>query len=168
VDEVLGGRAATYADLPRFEYLTRFLQEILRMYPVGWLLTRRAVGRVQLGDHEIPAGADVFFSPYGLHRDPASFPDPGSFDPDRWLPNPVHPVPRDAYLPFGSGARKCIGESFSHVEIMIILATLLTRWEFHPVVADSLKPAAASTLKPKAPCMVARERKPGTGAGGPR
>ncbi|MFJ9774034.1 cytochrome P450 [Kitasatospora sp. NPDC101157] len=168
VDEVLAGRAATYQDLPRLEYLGRVVQETLRMYPVGWLLTRRAVARVQLGDHVIPAGADVFFSPYGLHRDPASFPDPGAFDPDRWSPAPPHPVPREAYIPFGTGVRKCIGESFAHVEVMVILATLLTRWEFRPVTANALEPAAASTLRPKEPRMVLRERQPAPDRGGDR
>ncbi|MEU3465662.1 cytochrome P450 [Streptomyces sp. NPDC006733] len=161
IDDVLGGRPATYADLGRLPYLTRLVQETLRMYPVGWILTRRAVDDVQLGQHRIPAGADVFFSPFALHRDPVSFPDPDRFDPDRWLPERSGDIPRDAYLPFGSGVRKCIGESFAHVEMMISLATLVTRWSFRPRTAGAPKSVARSTLRPKDPCMTAWERTAG-------
>jgi pentalenene oxygenase len=158
VDEVLAGRAAIYADLPRLTYLARVVQETLRMYPVGWILTRRAVDDVMLGGYRIPAGADVFFSPYGLHRDPVSFPDPDHFDPDRWLPERARDIPRDAYLPFGSGSRKCIGESLADVEMLISLATLVSRWTFGPLSADAAKPVASSTLHPKYPRMIAHRR----------
>ncbi|MFH9355501.1 cytochrome P450 [Kitasatospora sp. NPDC017646] len=158
VDEVLAGRPAAYADLPRLPYLTRVVQEVLRMYPVGWILTRRAVDDVRLGSHRIPSGVDVFFSPYGLHRDPASFADPGRFDPDRWLPERAREVPRDAYLPFGTGVRKCIGESFAHVEMMIALATLVGRWRLRPTSDHPAAPVAASTLRPREPRMFVQAR----------
>ncbi|MER5353623.1 cytochrome P450 [Kitasatospora sp. NPDC002551] len=148
LDEVLGGRPVAYPDLPKLEYLGRFVQEILRMFPTGWLLTRRAAAEVDLGGHLIPAGADVFFSPYALHRDPAVFADPHRFDPDRWLPERAAAVPRHAYLPFGAGVRKCIGESFAWTEIGIALATLAARWRLRSTAARPPRAVAGSTLRP--------------------
>ncbi|MFC8764271.1 cytochrome P450 [Streptomyces sp. NPDC057193] len=159
LDEVLDGRPVGYADLPSLAYLGRVVQELLRMYPTGWILTRRATSSVVLGGHRIPEGADVFFSPYALHRDPAVFADPGRFDPDRWLPERAATVPRHAYLPFGAGVRKCIGESLAYAEITLILASLMGRWRMRSVTGRPPRPVAGSTLRPKESLMRVEERR---------
>ncbi len=76
IREVLGDRDVAFEDLERLDYLRRLLTETLRLYPPAWLLSRRASVEVTLGDHVLPAGASIFFSPYSLHRDPNIFPDP--------------------------------------------------------------------------------------------
>lgn len=133
VDEVLAGRPATHADLERLDYVRRVVAETLRMYPVGWLFTRHTTAPVALGGHTIPAGSDVFYSPYVLHHDPALFPSPSTFDPDRWLPERASEIPRHAYIPFSAGFRKCIGDGFSLTQMTITLATLASRWRPRPV-----------------------------------
>jgi pentalenene oxygenase len=160
LDEVLDGRPVTYADLPRLEYLGRVIQELLRMYPTGWILTRRATTEVHLGGHRIPRGADVFFSPYALHRDPALFPDPDRFDPDRWLPERADSIPRHAYLPFGAGVRKCIGESLAYAEITIALAALAGRWRLRSVTGHPTRAVARSTLRPSESRLRVEARRP--------
>lgn len=159
LDEVLAYRPVEYADLPSLAYLGRVVQELLRMYPTGWILTRRATSPAVLGGHLIPEGADVFFSPYALHRDPAVFADPGRFDPDRWLPERAAAVPRHAYLPFGAGVRKCIGESLAYAEITLILASLMGRWRMRSVTGRLPRPVAGSTLRPKESVMRVEERR---------
>jgi pentalenene oxygenase len=62
VDRALGGRPARYEDFAKLEYLQRVITEALRMYPPLWLTTRTANADVDLGDHRIPAGADVSVS----------------------------------------------------------------------------------------------------------
>ncbi|WP_409467705.1 cytochrome P450 [Streptomyces sp. HC307] len=143
--EVLGGDPVHHSDLPRLEYLGRVVQEILRMYPTGWLLTRRTTVGTSLGGYRIPAGADVFFSPYAIHHDPPFFPSPERFDPDRWLPERARHIPRHAYLPFGAGVRKCIGESLAYRETTLVLATLAGRWRLRSLTG--LPPR--TTLRPK-------------------
>ena len=130
-DAVLGGRAAGIADLPRLELTGRVVKETLRLYPPGWLTLRTATSNTTLGGHQLAAGSMVLVSPYLLHRREDFHHDAALFEPDRWLEGP--PATRGAYLPFGAGATKCIGEEFGEAEATVILASLLGRWELTPV-----------------------------------
>lgn len=129
VDAVVGSGSPTYEDLARLDYTARVFTEALRLYPPGWILTRRTTTAVDLGGHAIGAGATILFSPYALHRDPEFFPDPESFDPDRWLPERSKSVPRYAMIPFSAGKRKCMGDAFATNLATIVLATLASRWQ---------------------------------------
>jgi pentalenene oxygenase len=124
---VLGGRAATHDDLPRLDYTQRVFTEAMRLYPPGWILTRRTTAPVDLGGHRVGAGATILFSPYALHRDPEFFADPERFDPDRWLPEREKALPRFAMLPFSAGRRKCMGDAFAMNLATTVLATLVGR-----------------------------------------
>ena len=160
VDGVLRGKAATYDDLPRLEYLGRVVQETLRRYPTGWLLSRVALTDVTLGGYHVPAGADVYYTPYGLHHDPRVFPDPKHFDPDRWLPDRARSIPRNGYLPFGTGVRKCIGDNFAYVEIVLCLATLVRRWKLRSVSEHPGRSMATTTYRLKDARMIVQAREP--------
>ncbi|MFC8453551.1 cytochrome P450 [Kitasatospora sp. NPDC057223] len=144
LDEVLGTRAPTAADLPRLAYTQRVVTETLRMFPPVWFLTRTITAPTQLAGHPLPAGAAVAFSPYLLHRRPDLFPDPDEFDPDRWLTEHAKQTGRRSLLPFGAGNRKCIGDTFALTEIALILATIASHWRLRPLPARALKP-----LKPQ-------------------
>jgi pentalenene oxygenase len=145
VDAVLAGRPADPEDLPRLSYVGRVIREVLRMYAPAWMLSRIALADVELGGVRIPAGSDVFFSAYALHHDPALFADPERFDPDRWLPDGAGDIPRHAYIPFGDGNRKCMGEAFALAEVTVALATLAGRWRLRPVPGRSFRPFVGST-----------------------
>lgn len=145
---VLGDRPVEAEDLPELKYLRRVVSEALRLFPPVWLVRRRAAVPLRLGGAEIPVGASVYFSPYGLHRDPRWFADPQRFDADRWLPEAERALPRGAYLPFGAGVHRCVGEAFGISEVMTILATLLPRWRITPASAR-VRPQAVVTLRPE-------------------
>lgn len=132
VDRVLGGRPATFEDIGKLSYLGRFIQEVLRLYAPVWILTRRTVTDIDLGGHRIPADSDVFFSPFALHRDGRHFDRPNTFDPDRWLPGRPASLERGTCIPFSSGVRRCLGESFATVEVTLALATLTSHWRLRP------------------------------------
>jgi pentalenene oxygenase len=157
LDLVLAGRRVDYEDVPKLEYTGRVVQEALRMYPVAWLLTRHATADVELDGVRIPAGSDVMFSPYALHMDPRNFDNPRVFDPDRWLPERARAVHRQAFLPFGAGVRKCIGESFAFTEMMVMVATFLGPWILRPVHEDP-EPLASTTYRPRHNHMVLTRR----------
>ncbi|MFG1798741.1 cytochrome P450 [Micromonospora carbonacea] len=142
VDDVLQGRPVRYEDLGRLQYTHRVVKETLRLYPTTWMLMRRPLVDVDLGGYRLPADAMVLFSIFALHRDPALFPDPEHFDPDRWLPARAETIPPHAYLPFGAGPRGCIGGPFSHTEASVFLATLAQR---HTLVPVSDEPARIVT-----------------------
>ncbi|MER5264155.1 cytochrome P450 [Actinosynnema sp. NPDC002837] len=156
LDEVLGGRPVTFADVPRLTYAAAVVNEVLRRYPL-WILMRRAVEPVSLGGVELPVGAEVIVSPHALHHDPTSFPDPHRFDPDRWL-SPSVPVPRGAYIPFAAGARQCLGNVFAQTEIVITLATVLSRWRLVPVPGKAVRTKFTSTAYPSGLLMTAVPR----------
>ncbi|WP_165495241.1 cytochrome P450 [Actinomadura roseirufa] len=144
LDDVLGGRPIEFDDLPKLEYTRRLIDETLRLHSVAWMMSRRARTDVNLGGHLIPAGTELLFSPTTLHRDPALYPDPLRFDPDRWL----SPPPREHFVPFGAGPRKCIGVHFSYIQMTVIVATLSARWSVSPVPGTRVRERAAGALRP--------------------
>ncbi|MFG2913163.1 cytochrome P450 [Kitasatospora sp. NPDC048298] len=142
-----GPGPATPAALP---YTTRFVQEVLRLHQPLWFMGRRALETVRIGRYEIPEGAEVVYSAATLHRDPACFPDPLRFDPDRWLVRPERSLPRGTYLPFGAGNRKCIGDGFAWAEMLAVLATVTTRWHLHPSPGHRVRAVADAQIRPDA------------------
>ncbi|MCQ4081186.1 cytochrome P450 [Streptomyces sp. RB6PN25] len=141
VDEVLGGRAAEFDDISRLDYTRRVVQETLRRYP-PYIILRHAPATVTIGGTTLPEGASVLFSPYALHHDARVFPQPGRFDPDRWLPERSAGLARGACIPFGGGARQCPGNHFALTELVIHLATIAGRWRLRPVVGARVREVA--------------------------
>jgi pentalenene oxygenase len=148
VDTVLAGRAAVYADLPKLELTRRIITETLRVWPPAWILTRVTTVDTHLGDHLVPAGTNVVYSAYLIHHRPDVYTDADRFDPDRWLPERAKAIPRDAFIPFGFGARKCIGDAFGLTEATLALATIVTRYDLEPVPGQHVRPAPGGTLRP--------------------
>lgn len=112
----------SFDQLMDLRYTACVLKETLRLYPPVWLFSRRAIREDRLGDVLIPAGAHLFIAPYFLHRRPELWPDPERFDPSRFDESSHAPVDRYAFVPFSAGARRCIGEYFSFVEMQMHLA----------------------------------------------
>ena len=118
------GAVPTLDGLPDFGYTRQVLEEVLRLYPPGWLMTRRARADDRLGDYLVPAGTEVFISPYLIQRNPAHWAAPERFDPERFAPDQVknrHPL---AMLPFAAGPRNCVGELMARVEMQVHLMTI--------------------------------------------
>jgi cytochrome P450 len=147
IAEVVGSAAPDAAALTRLALTRRVVSEVLRMYPPGWILGRRPVRDIEIGGVGVSAGTQVLLNFYGLHRDPRAFPDPGRFDPDRWL-DPDPELLRDHYFPFGTGPRGCIGEGFAWVSVLSALVALLGRFSVRPVPGEAVRPVARTTLQP--------------------
>ncbi|GAB7105965.1 cytochrome P450 [Streptomyces phaeofaciens JCM 4814] len=146
LDEVLDGRPAAYADIPRLDHTQRVFTESLRLYPPAWLYTRTTTEPTELAGRRLPVGADILISPYVLHHNAELFADPESFDPDRWLPERAKDVARGHYLPFGAGSRKCIGDVFGMTEATLALASLGSRWRLRPVPGTRVNPRPHMSL----------------------
>ncbi|MFB8025602.1 MULTISPECIES: cytochrome P450 [unclassified Streptomyces] len=149
LDAVCPGRPLAPADLDQLPYTRRVLQESIRKYGPAWMVTRTATRDVVLGGHHVPQGADVVWSPYLHQHDPACFPDPDVFDPDRWTAERA-PLTRGSFLAFGDGRRKCIGENFAWIELQIILATILQTWPRLELTSRPPRAQAVVTVKPDA------------------
>lgn len=120
-DEALASGGITLEKLPR----TRsFFDEVLRIYPPAWLITRKALAADVIDGHEIPAGALIVLSPALLHQNPKVWDRPEIFSPERFLGS----YPRESFIPFGAGLRQCIGKDFAYVEGVLLLAALLQKF----------------------------------------
>lgn len=132
LDDVLAGRPVTFADIPRLAYTMRVVNEVLRMYPV-WFVMRRTVTEVDLDGVVLPPGTEVIVSPHAMHFDPRYYSSPERFDPDRWSPERAAQLPKGTFIPFGGGNRQCLGNLFAQTEIAITVATVAARWRLVPV-----------------------------------
>ena len=149
LDEVIGDRAATLADLPNLTFMDQVLEEALRLYPPIWFWGRMAFQPFDLGGYHIPAGAFLLAPQLIAQRDPRFFDAPLEFRPDRWTPEFKADLPQFAYYPFGGGPRRCIGEGFAMMEAKLILATIGRRWTMRHDPRHKAEMLPLISLRPK-------------------
>jgi cytochrome P450 len=126
-DEVV----APYDKVKHLPYLRACLDESMRLFPpTTFGLPRRTPpeGAPVVGDY-IPGNTTVSISSYVAHRDPSVFPDPETYNPDRWYGEAGKEL-QPYFIAFSAGARGCIGRNISYLEQMVLLASLLHRYEF--------------------------------------
>ncbi|WP_299970953.1 cytochrome P450 [uncultured Roseobacter sp.] len=144
---VLQGRAATGEDVAQLPFIRQIIDETLRLYPPGGVISRTAQEADTLGQADIQPGDTVMVPIYALGRHRLLWEAPDDFRPERFADRKA--IDRYAYLPFGDGPRICIGASFALQEAVIILATLLGRFRFTPVKGRDPKPVMILTLRPE-------------------
>lgn len=124
---VLRGAAPTIEQIPRLVVLDRVVKESLRLFPPAPFTVRVTARPGEMAGVFLPAKTEVIVSPYCLHRDPDFYPRPQRFAPERW--EKLAPSPFE-YAPFGAGPRMCIGAGFATLELRVVLAILLQRFDF--------------------------------------
>ncbi len=134
--------------LAGLRYTKMVLQELLRLYPVGWIIPRRANDRDVVGGTVIEAGHTVLISPYVTHRLDGLWERPGAFNPERFAPDREERRHRFAYFPFGGGPHQCLGSHFFTVEAQLIVAALLSRYRPRLCSPRAIAPKAAASLRP--------------------
>ncbi|MGA2595635.1 MAG: cytochrome P450 [Bryobacteraceae bacterium] len=149
IQSVLGDREPSFEDLPQLRYTEMVLAEAMRLYPPAWGVGRKAIEACEIGGYELPPGGIVIMSPYVMHRDPRWFPEPDSFDPERWTPEARDARPKFSYFPFGGGSRLCIGERFAWMEGTLMLATIAQKWRLRLVPGHRVEPLPLITLRSK-------------------
>lgn len=151
VDTVLGDRKPTVEDMRALKYCTRVINEAMRLYPQPPVLIRRALQDDVLDGYRVPAGSDLFISVWNIHHNPAYWPQPDQFNPERFGPLDG-PIPNEVteefrYLPFGGGKRKCIGDQFALFESIVGLAMLVRRFDFvRPADAPEVGMTTGATI----------------------
>jgi cytochrome P450 len=161
IDAVLGGRRPTVADIPVLPLVERVVTEAMRLYPPAWIVGRRAIESYRIGSYVAPARSLVLASQWVVHRDERWFADPERFDPDRWTPAFKAALPPYAYFPFGGGPRRCIGESFAWIELVLVVATIAQRWKLRLVPGHPVEPQALVTLRTRYGMRMTVERREG-------
>jgi len=119
--------ALSAESLGSMHYTQQVLEEVLRLYPPVWLFTRRSHADDELETYDVPAGTDIYLSPFILHRTEHYWPDPDRFDPDRFVATDK-PKKDRPFFPFSLGPRRCLGEYFSFLEMKVHLGLLLPRF----------------------------------------
>jgi cytochrome P450 len=148
LEQVLGGRSPTVADLPRLPYTESVINETLRVYPTVWMLGREAIEPLELGGYPIPVGTTIFMPQWVIHRDGRWFDDPEDFRPERWQGGLMQRIHRYAYFPFGGGPRICIGNNFALMEAALVLATIAQKFRLRLAPDANVTPLATITLRP--------------------
>lgn len=142
-------RRPTAEDFPKLTYTRQVVNEAFRLYPPVPTVARRAIDDCDLGGYHVPARTIVLMSQWLMHRDPKLFHDPLQFLPERWTPEYESSLPKVSYFPFGGGLRRCIGEGFALMEIVLVLATIAPRWRFQVDEPRKVVPRPLFTLRMK-------------------
>ena len=149
--------APTLAETEALAYTSQVVNEALRLYPPGWLLSRRTIGADLLGGFEVPAGTNVLLPLYLLHRHPRYWKEPDRFWPERFAPEHEAERPRFAYMPFAAGPRHCIGETFALYEMLMHLYKVARRYRLVHVPDKPLELEAQINLRTRHPLHVRLE-----------
>jgi cytochrome P450 len=136
------------------EYTHQVLQEALRLYPPGWLITRRTLEADELGGFAIPARTDVFISPYMLHRHPAFWSEPEEFRPERFAGADAAERHRFSYIPFAVGPRHCIGENIAMFEMLVHVHAMSRRFRLTRAADEPIELEAQINLRPRSNLMM--------------
>jgi cytochrome P450 len=140
----LNGRAATIDDLPALPRTAMVVAESMRLFPPVWIITRRTIGTQRLGGHSLKPGTTVHICPHTLHRNPAHWPEPDRFMPERF--DGTGHRHRFAYAPFGGGPHKCVGNDFALMATAIVIATVAPAVHLHPPAQEVTVSARSFTV----------------------
>jgi cytochrome P450 len=153
IDTVVGGRPPAFADLPALAHTRSVVEETMRLYPVVWIMMRRAVEDDTIGGYRVGAGSWLAWSPYAGNRHPEVWPRPDDFWPGRFTEEHGRGAAhrRHSLAPFGLGPRSCPGSSLAMTQACLTVATLAQRCRMTPVQDGPARPDPSMTLRPAGP-----------------
>ncbi len=156
-EAAFGDHEPEYGDLHRLPFTTAVIQEVMRLYPPVWGLTRIAMADDEVDGYPVPAGADVMISPYTLHRHPGFWPDPDAFHPERFVSGGSSggsggsgadgATHKYAYIPFGAGPRICVGSHLGMLEATLVTAIVARKLSFALPGGYHPRPEAMMSLR---------------------
>jgi len=147
VAQVAGTDSIGAAHVDRLVFTRQVLSETLRLYPPAFLITRVSRKTTELAGVSVKAGSRINIPVYALHRRRGYWPNPDTFEPDRFSPS-AEPPDRYVYLPFGGGPRICLGAVFAMMEAVTVLASLVRSADFTVTPGHRVWPVAKLALRP--------------------
>lgn len=139
-------------------YLTAVVNETLRMNPPILYPSRRLMEPLEFEGTTLPKGTTIDLSIYGLHHNKRVWGNPEVFDPDRFL-KPLTKDQENAFVPFASGPRDCVGKNLALLEVNLIISTLLSKFKVTFAKDYELLPEAEILLRPKGGVWVNLEKR---------
>lgn len=138
-DDEVRERAVAAADSGDERWLGALVREVLRLRPpISVAAGRRLDEPFGIDGHVVPPDTPIFVDAWGIHHDPARHDDPEEFRPERFLGDGAEPY---AWLPFGGGARRCIGAALAELEVRVALTAMLRAVRLAPAAAALAPPA---------------------------
>jgi enediyne biosynthesis protein E7 len=137
----------SFQDIENLPYTRAVLQEAMRLYPPGWILSRRTIGADALSGYAVPPGTDVMLSPYLIQRHPRFWDRPAEFRPERFIDAASDPRDQWIYIPFAAGPRHCVGENFAMYEMTVHVARVARRWQLEYIDDGPVEIEAAINLR---------------------
>jgi len=151
IRDVTQGRPITHGMLRHFSHVQNVFNESLRLFPPVSFLPREPLHDTHLRDKFVKKGAMVTISPWLIHRHQTQWPNPDQFAPDRWEDATQKDTAKQSFLPFGKGARICVGQGFARQEALLILATIINAYQIEYKNLEEPEPVARVTLRPHKP-----------------
>jgi len=151
--------APSLAQMEALPYTQQVVNEALRLYPPGWVLSRRTIEEDVLGGYPIPPRTNVLVPLYLVHRHPRFWRDPDAFWPERFAPEHEAERPRFAYMPFAAGPRHCIGETLALLEMLVHLYKVARRFRLTYVPDKPIELEAQINLRTRHPLHMRLERR---------
>jgi cytochrome P450 len=150
IQRVTQGRSLALSDLPQLCYAKMVVEETLRLHPPFWFENRNVTRDIDFGGTTLRQGSLVAFSRYSLHRHADFWHDPNRFDPERFRPGKEENK-RSTYasIPFGGGPRICIGLHFAMMELIVVLAVIVQKFNVVIDESDQHTMSAHLTMTPK-------------------
>jgi cytochrome P450 len=145
--EVQGATVDGVLALDRLKFTRAVLDETLRLYPPAYLIARAAAAPDVVAGRPVKKGDVILIAPWLLHRHEKLWRDPNMFIPSRFMP-PASAPDRFAYLPFGVGARVCVGAHFALVEATLALARLIGTFRIELLDKEPVMPIGVVTTQP--------------------
>jgi cytochrome P450 len=149
VASVIGANAMDYHNLHRLEGTVRVIDEALRLYPPFWMIDRIALSDDAVNGIHIPARAMVIPYIYGTHRNPAHWQNVEAFDPGRFESRESRDRHPFAYIPFGGGPRTCLGTNMAVMQMLMIVAAFVRKYDFALVTNEPIDIDPSMMLRPK-------------------
>ena len=144
VADTIGDRPPSVDDLRAMPLVDGVVRETLRLWPPAAVTGRRAIDDFEVLGHRIPGGSMIAYSPYITHRLPEVWGDPETFRPGRWVDGEPTPY---AFVPFGGGARKCIGFALATLELQVLAVRLAQRASWR-LDQPSARPTGVASFAP--------------------
>jgi unspecific monooxygenase len=144
--EAKAASSGSALDVDRLKFTRAVIDETMRLYPPAFLIARAAAGADSIAGRPVAPKDVILIAPWLLHRHEKLWQDPNAFMPQRFMTGT--PPDRFAYLPFGVGARVCIGAHFALVEATLALARIIATFRVELVDNTPVLPIGVVTTQP--------------------
>lgn len=145
--DALSDMPVTVSSIRKMVLVRDVFREALRLYPPVGFFARECAHATTMRDKHMAQNSTVIIAPWLIHRHKEYWQRPDDFDPSRFSEKKEGAALRDSFLPFGMGPRVCIGTAFAMQEAVLILATILNKYDVRPVLGFEPKPVGRITIR---------------------